>query len=76
MRIHDAAVMIAYCVSEHRVEDGMDEGCEPLPTHPKRYCHPASLDLSNMGETEQEYTDARMRSNTSDATVLSHNMTV
>ena len=53
MRIHDAAVMIAYCVSEHRVEDGMDEGCEPLLTHPKRYCDLASLDLFNMGETEQ-----------------------
>ena len=36
-RIYDAAVMIiCVCVREHRVGEGKDGSCMPLPTRPQR----------------------------------------
>ena len=53
---------LSVCESEHGVGEGMDGGCMPLPTHPQRYCDPASRVLTmasqiSGGGTEIDFID-------------------
>ena len=46
-----------------RVGEGVDVGYMPLPTHPKRYCDPASLVLQEIEWAQRRERERRRKAN-------------